>query len=366
MFRALKEKVKHRLRYHLNRQLSRVMKDIEFARQFRAAQESAEFADQHMRMAKSYPDKFDLLEAAIDQMEIQGLCCEFGVYRGETLNFIASLVTAEVHGFDSFEGLPEDWKQGHEKGTFALEALPQVRPNVRLHQGWFEDTIPAFREQHPAEKVAFLHLDADIYSSTRTVFELLGNALVPGTVIAFDEFFNYPGWCEGNTKPSWSSAKSTRWKCAIWDSREKVNRWRRGSLGLPQFLGTLLPRRGKLRNLCDPESLTCNRAGSGGRAVRFADFLLPPPSALPRPPAPRVRPSRHPRQATELLSGVPRSSFSQTRNIQFLLPQNLKRVNHRELHVMREAGSGHAKNGPALLARAEEYQAERVRTFNVR
>jgi hypothetical protein len=199
MFRALKEKMKHRIRYHVNRQLSEATKDIEFARQFRAAQESAEFADQHMRMAKNYPDKFALLEDAIDQMEIRGLYCEFGVYRGETLNFIASLVAGEVYGFDSFEGLPEDWKQGHEKGTFALEALPQVRPNVRLHKGWFEDTIPAFREQHP-EQIAFLHLDADLYSSTRTVFELLGDAIVAGTVIAFDEFFNYPGWCEGEYK----------------------------------------------------------------------------------------------------------------------------------------------------------------------
>jgi len=199
IFRAFKEKVKRRIRYHLNRQLSEATKDIQFARQFQAAQESAEFVNQHMRMAKSYPDKFALLKAAIEQIEVQGLYCEFGVYRGETINFIAPLITAEVHGFDSFEGLPEDWKQGHEKGTFRLDALPQVRPNVRLHKGWFEDTIPVFRKQHP-EKIAFLHLDADLYSSTRTVFELLGNAIVAGTVIVFDEFFNYPGWSEGEYK----------------------------------------------------------------------------------------------------------------------------------------------------------------------
>jgi Macrocin-O-methyltransferase (TylF) len=195
MIRTLKETVKR----HLNRQLLLAAKDIDSARQFRAAQQSAEFVDQHMTMAKSYPDKFALLKAAIDQIEVQGLCCEFGVYRGETLNFIASLVPGEVHGFDSFEGLPEDWRQGHAKGTFAVGALPRVRPNVRLYKGWFEDTIPAFREQHPG-KVAFLHLDADLYSSTRTVLELLGDGIVPGTVIAFDEFFNYPGWSEGEYK----------------------------------------------------------------------------------------------------------------------------------------------------------------------
>ncbi len=199
MLRAFKEKVKRRIRYHLNRQLSEATKDIEFARQVRAAQKSAEFVDQHMKMAKSHPDKFALLKAAIEQVKIPGLYCEFGVYRGETLNFIASLATGEVHGFDSFEGLPEDWKQGHEKGTFALASLPEVQPNVRLHEGWFKDTIPAFREQHP-EQIAFLHMDADLYSSTRTIFELLGDAIVAGTIIAFDEFFNYPGWCEGEYK----------------------------------------------------------------------------------------------------------------------------------------------------------------------
>jgi hypothetical protein len=123
MFREFKEKVKRRIRYHLNRQLSEATKDIEFARQFRAAQESAEFADQHMRMAKSYPDKFALLKAAIEQVEIPGLYCEFGVYRGETINFIASLVKGEVRGFDSFEGLPEDWKQGHEEGNICLGGI---------------------------------------------------------------------------------------------------------------------------------------------------------------------------------------------------------------------------------------------------
>lgn len=199
MFRTFKEKVKRRIRYHLNRQISASAKDIEFARQFLAVQQSAEFTDQHMKMASSYPDKLALLKAALEQAHIQGLCCEFGVYRGGTLNFIASQVAGEVHGFDSFEGLPEDWKQGHEKGTFALTALPEVRSNVRLHKGWFEDTIPTFRDQHPGP-IAFLHVDADLYSSTRTIFDLLGDGIVAGTVIAFDEFFNYPGWRDGEYK----------------------------------------------------------------------------------------------------------------------------------------------------------------------
>jgi hypothetical protein len=42
-----------------------------------------------------------------------------------------------------------------------------------------------------------MHLDADVYSSTKSVFDILGDRIVEGTVIQFDEFFNYPGWKNG-------------------------------------------------------------------------------------------------------------------------------------------------------------------------
>jgi hypothetical protein len=40
----------------------------------------------------------------------------------------------------------------------------------------------------------FAHLDADLYSSTKTVLDLIGARLSPGAVLVFDEFFNFPGW----------------------------------------------------------------------------------------------------------------------------------------------------------------------------
>ncbi len=39
-----------------------------------------------------------------------------------------------------------------------------------------------------------MHVDCDIYSSTKTIFDLLASRIVAGTVIVFDEYFNYPGW----------------------------------------------------------------------------------------------------------------------------------------------------------------------------
>ena len=66
-------------------------------------------------------------------------------------------------------------------------------------QGWFDVTIPAFLDIH-AGPCAFINVDSDVYSSAKTVFECLGERIIPGTVIFFDEFFNYPGWETGEFK----------------------------------------------------------------------------------------------------------------------------------------------------------------------
>jgi hypothetical protein len=42
--------------------------------------------------------------------------------------------------------------------------------------------------------IGLLHIDCDLYSSTRTVFERIGRLVGPGTVIVFDEFYHYFGW----------------------------------------------------------------------------------------------------------------------------------------------------------------------------
>jgi hypothetical protein len=99
-----------------------------------------------------------------------------------------------LHGFDSFEGLPEAWS-GYTltKGAFARETTPTVEPNVQLVKGWFDDTLPTFVAENPTP-VAFVHVDSDIYSSAKTVLEHVGPGLRAGSVIVFNEYFNYPNW----------------------------------------------------------------------------------------------------------------------------------------------------------------------------
>jgi hypothetical protein len=172
-------------------------KNLHRAMRRNALAETLAFVEEQMPRTKSFGDKFSLLRAALDCASAQaGLYCEFGVYSGSTINFIASRIPKTIYGFDSFEGLPEDWQPGVEKGTFQMKKLPRVRKNVKLLKGWFNKSVPAFALEH-RENCSFLHIDCDLYSSTKTVFDVLGDRIVKGTVLVFDEFFNYPGWREG-------------------------------------------------------------------------------------------------------------------------------------------------------------------------
>lgn len=138
-----------------------------------------------------------VFDRALRCVPANGLVCEFGVFQAESTNYIARrLRDRRIHGFDSFEGLPEDWRPDFEAGMFSTGGrLPTVEPNVTLIKGWFDETLPRFAAEHPGS-VAMLHIDCDLYSSTKCVFDLLGNRIGPGAVLVFDEFFNYPGWEE--------------------------------------------------------------------------------------------------------------------------------------------------------------------------
>ena len=123
------------------------------------------------------------------------LFLEFGVFEGQSINFCSSLIPeAKFYGFDSFEGLPETWHAECFKGKFDVKGkLPKVNKNVSLIKGYFNETLPKFLEEHK-EKAAFIHIDCDLYSSTKTIFDNIYDRIVPNTVIQFDEYYNYPGW----------------------------------------------------------------------------------------------------------------------------------------------------------------------------
>ena len=174
-------------------------KNIALELQRRALQSTVDYIERQMPNVDSVSLRFKLLRLALSKARKDGLICEFGVFAGQSINWIARQVEGPVYGFDSFEGLPERWIDGFRPGHFALAKLPKVPKNVELIKGWFHETLPKFIAEH-SDKVSFLHIDCDLYSSTNKILTLLGPQIVPGTVIVFDEYFNYPGWQMGEFK----------------------------------------------------------------------------------------------------------------------------------------------------------------------
>lgn len=172
-----------------------------------AAKTSAAYAATSLSRAQRALDPERLLSWAVQAAPRDGLYLEFGVYQGRTITQIAHQHPGRVHGFDSFEGLPEDWRPGFPAGAFGA-SIPPVPDNMTLVKGWFSDTLPSFMESHTGP-VAIAHIDCDLYSSTMTVLDAIGPRLVPGSVLCFDEYFNYPGW-EEHEHRAWLEAVADR------------------------------------------------------------------------------------------------------------------------------------------------------------
>ncbi len=165
-----------------------------------AGLQTAEYIIKNMPRVSTFNATLDILTFALSKVTLNSLYLEFGVFSGKTINHIANQVTKQtIYGFDSFEGLPEDWRTGFLEGTFKKDNLPDVKENVRLVKGWFNETLPDFIQEH-TEKCAFIHIDCDLYSSTKCVFDILKDRIQSGTIIVFDEYFNYPDWQNGEYK----------------------------------------------------------------------------------------------------------------------------------------------------------------------
>jgi len=125
---------------------------------------------------------------------------EFGVFVGTSINFFSKYVNT-IYGFDSFEGLREDWVgTASPKGTFSLiKKLPNLNKNVILVVGWVQDTLVPFLEKNKPE-INFVHMDLDTYESTKFVLTKIKPYLVKNCIITFDELYNHPGWEVGEYK----------------------------------------------------------------------------------------------------------------------------------------------------------------------
>jgi hypothetical protein len=117
------------------------------------------------------------------------LYLEFGVYEGEATRYWSRTLKhpdSRLHGFDSFEGLPEGagvWKKGQFDVTGRVPVVADSR--AQFFKGWFDEVLPTY--EVPPHEMLFVNMDADLYSSTIYVLRHLQPWIKAGSLIYFDE-----------------------------------------------------------------------------------------------------------------------------------------------------------------------------------
>jgi hypothetical protein len=149
------------------------------------------------RTVQPLEDFFNLYQFAQLARRIEGDFAEFGVYRGGSAKLIAALKgDKRLHLFDTFTGLPEVRPDVdvHKTSDFDDTSLQSVQKylsaysNIVFYPGFFPDSAEPLAKTQT--RFAFVHLDVDIYESTRAGLEFFYPRMVRGGVILSHDYRN--------------------------------------------------------------------------------------------------------------------------------------------------------------------------------
>jgi len=161
------------------------------------------------------------LDAAMPLIENQrenrarGLVCEFGVGSGKSMRITQEILPLdiEMHGFDTFTGLPQAWGSEPAGAYSTGGVVPSIAGNVYFHEGLFSDTLSPFLNDIGDEAyVAYANIDCDLYTSTVDILEALHGRIVAGTILVFDEYICHPTWRQDEFRAWRESCKRFGWK----------------------------------------------------------------------------------------------------------------------------------------------------------
>ncbi len=150
----------------------------------------------YFKDAKAFSNRYFLIIYSTKFINTQKNCdfAEFGVFEGLTLNLFAkNLKNKKCYGFDSFEGLPVAWGNILPKGYFKTDILKSKHKNIIIIPGKYEDILVSFLSNYSG-KFDLIHIDCDLYSSTKFIFDNIYSKLYDTSFLIMDEFYGYPSY----------------------------------------------------------------------------------------------------------------------------------------------------------------------------
>ena len=138
-------------------------------------------------------NRWDVFDLAIKNADPNRSLYEFGVWMGDSFRYLIDHFP-QGFGFDTFDGLPEDW-HGLPRGSYtSFGEVPNILGGDFVI-GEFKDTLPVFfASRRP--KAGLVNFDADLYSSTITALNEASSVIDERTVLVFDEFIVNRNWEE--------------------------------------------------------------------------------------------------------------------------------------------------------------------------
>lgn len=151
------------------------------------------------RVGRHYPDRFKGYEWLAENYSLKEkeaiVYMEFGVASGTSFDWWQNNALHEdsrFFGFDTFEGLPEDWGFFYKKGDMSHNPSHLLGNRSAFLKGLFQDSLLPYINDHiellKSDKRKVIHLDADLFSATIFVLSQLYPYLKKGDILMFDEF----------------------------------------------------------------------------------------------------------------------------------------------------------------------------------
>jgi len=136
---------------------------------------------------------FILYQTALSTSHLNGCSAECGVYKGGGSVLIADVQPSRKHyAMDTYEGFPDLFTEVdvQESGNFsdasygAIQTLLCSRSNIVMLKGRFDESFDLIQN----ERFSFVHVDSDLYESTRECIDFFYPRMLPGGMMLFDDY----------------------------------------------------------------------------------------------------------------------------------------------------------------------------------
>ena len=163
---------------------------------------STEFADEPIltsinwilslpKLPQVHFNRWSMFDHAVELSDTSRPFYEYGVWMGDSFKYLMQYFK-KGYGFDTFLGLPEDWRSVPKGAYSSFGKVPNIDGGEFI-VGEFQNSLPEFFAK-PRPLAGLINFDADLYASTLCALVNSKSIIDEKTVLIFDEFIINSSW----------------------------------------------------------------------------------------------------------------------------------------------------------------------------